>query len=72
MIGFSKRALQIVVVGFIVVKAFAPAAAQDGWVTLFDGKNLDRSIKWAGQTGTSPKRLSLPIRCPTKRNPAIW
>jgi hypothetical protein len=31
-----------VLLGFFVVKAFAPAAAQDGWVTLFDGKNLDQ------------------------------
>ena len=46
MIGLSKHALQIavgtVLMGFIVVTAFAPAAAQDGWVTLFDGKNLNQ------------------------------
>jgi hypothetical protein len=28
--------------GFIVVNPFAPVGAQDGWVTLFDGKNLDQ------------------------------
>jgi hypothetical protein len=46
MIGFIKCTLQIAVatalLGFIVVNPFTPAAAQDGWVTLFDGKNLDQ------------------------------
>lgn len=41
-----KFALQIAagtaLLGFIVVNAFAPAAAQDGWVTLFDGTSLDQ------------------------------
>jgi hypothetical protein len=41
-----KHAFQIavatVLLGFILVNAIAPAAAQDGWVTLFDGKNLDQ------------------------------
>ena len=45
MTHLPKRALQIavgtVLVSFIVVKFFAAADAQDGWVTLFDGKNLD-------------------------------
>jgi hypothetical protein len=46
MIEVPKRALQIALgtalLGFIVVGPFAPAGAQDGWVTLFDGKNLDQ------------------------------
>src|SRR5215510_5528871 len=46
MTHLPKRALQIavgtVLVSFIVVKFFAAADAQDGWVTLFDGKNLDQ------------------------------
>ena len=46
MIGFSKDALQIAMgaalLVLIGVKTLAPAAAQDGWVTLFDGKNLDQ------------------------------
>jgi hypothetical protein len=46
MTHLPKRLLQIaaaiVSLGFIVVSPFAPAGAQDGWVTLFDGKNLDQ------------------------------
>lgn len=48
-----KRALQIaagtLLLGLIAVNPFAPAAAQDGWETLFDGKSLDQ---W-DQVGTS-------------------
>ena len=46
MTQLPKRAFQIAVwmalLGFVVVSPFAPAGAQDGWVTLFDGKNLDQ------------------------------
>jgi hypothetical protein len=41
-----KRARRIAagaaLLGLIVVSAAVPAAAQDGWVTLFDGKSLDQ------------------------------
>jgi hypothetical protein len=46
MTHLPKYALQIAVgtalMGLIVANPFAPAGAQDGWVTLFDGKNLDQ------------------------------
>lgn len=46
MTRLPKRALQIamgtVLLGLIGVNAFVPAGAQEGWVALFDGKNLDQ------------------------------
>jgi hypothetical protein len=53
MTHLPKLALQMAVgaalMGLVVVNPFAPAGAQDGWVTLFDGQNLDQ---W-DQVGTS-------------------
>jgi hypothetical protein len=53
MTHFPKRAFRFAVgaglLGFAVVNASAPAASQDGWVTLFDGNNLEQ---W-DQVGTS-------------------
>jgi hypothetical protein len=66
MTHLPKRALQIavgtVLMGFIVVKAFAPADAQDGFVSLFDGKNLDQWDQVGASNWHVAEGLSLPIR----------
>jgi hypothetical protein len=64
MTRLPKHALQIavatVLLGFILVNAIAPAAAQDGWVTLFDGKNLDQWDQVGGSNSPVPPPLDLP------------